>query len=194
MYNVYLNAFTNSVRQYQETQSKDTIKKAVFYGVKIINLREKPKCLTRGIAENNFQFGSIVKDMIGLLTPKEFMEIFPITKDFRGHKRQVKDYFYTRDYINTLDSNKPIRENGDPLEFLWEYTNWDISVFNVNLLGYMSDLRELDGYPSMAAEWCEMNGIKTYEMHQDHKGNNFIIKDGKVLKQIKKYPKYLKLV
>jgi hypothetical protein len=39
-----------------------------------------------------------------------------------------------------------------------------------------------------------MNGIESHTRHQDHKGNEFIIKDGKVAKAVKPRPKYLKLV
>ena len=197
-YDLYLNAFERAVRKYKDTPDlgnrKDYVKQAIFYGVKAVNTKDKPKYLTREAAENNFQFGSIVKSMIGLLTPDEFIKIFPIRKEYDGNKWQTKDYFYTRDYINTLDPNKPIREQEDPLMFLWEYTNWDITLFNVNLMGYLSDLRRLEGYPSMAAEWAEMNGIETHTAHQDHKGNEFIIKDGKALKLRKPRPKHLKLI
>lgn len=193
-YNLYLDAFINSVKQYADSKAKDDIKRAVFYGVKATNLKEKPKHLTREAAESNFQFGSIIKDMIGLLTPGEFMTIFPIEKEYKGHKWGMKDYFYTRDYINTLDPNKTIAEQEDPLMFIWEYTNWDITEFNVNLMGYLSDLRQLEGYPSLATEWAEMNGIETFTVHQDQKGNKFIIKDGKAAKLNKPMPKYLKVV
>lgn len=39
-----------------------------------------------------------------------------------------------------------------------------------------------------------MNGIETFTVHQDQKGNKFIIKDGKVAKLNKPIPKYLKVV
>ncbi len=196
-YGLYLNAFCSAIKQYAaapDITKKDYIKQAVFHGVKAINLKEKPQYLTREEAESNFQFGSVVKDMMGLLTPGEFITIFPIEKEYKGHKWGMKDYFYTRDYINTLDPNKTIAEQEDPLMFIWEYTNWDITEFNVNLMGYLSDLRQLEGYPSLATEWAEMNGIETFTAHQDQKGNKFIIKDGKVAKLNKPIPKYLKVV
>lgn len=197
-YELYLNAFQDAVSQYKETpgskEKKDLIKKAAFHGVKFINLTEKPKYLTREAAENNFNMVSIVKDIIGLLTPSEFMEVFPIRKDFKGHKWETKDYFYTRDYIKTLDINKPIGEQEDTLNFLWEYVNLDITLFNVNLMGFLSDLRQMEGYPSIAEEWAYINGIETHTMHQDNKGNDFIIVNGKVAKARKPKPKHLRII
>ena len=93
-YNLYLTAFQNSVQKYAENPDlnsrKDYIKRAVLYGVKAVNAKERPKYITMESAEDNFQFISIINSMIGLLTPKDFMEIFPITKDFKGHKWGLK--------------------------------------------------------------------------------------------------------
>lgn len=196
-YDLYLNAFHNTVNQYAEAPNihdrKMHIKRAVFYGVKAIILKEKPKYITRQIAELNFQFGSTIRLLIGLLTPSEFMTIFPIEKEYNGHKWGFKDYFYTRDYINTLDPSKPIGQE-EALHFIWEYHNWDITEFNVELMGYLSDLRQLEGYPSLAEEWAEMNGIETHTVHEDDKGNTYIIKDGKTLKLGKPRPRHLRVV
>ncbi|GAB6151770.1 hypothetical protein JCM17380_05200 [Desulfosporosinus burensis] len=35
--------------------------------------------------------------------PYESVNLLPIRKDYRGHKYESKDYFYTRDYIKGLD-------------------------------------------------------------------------------------------
>jgi len=55
---------------------------------------------------------------LGWLTPSEFMTISPIEKEYNGHKWGFKDYFYTRDYINTLDPSKPIGQE-EALHFIW---------------------------------------------------------------------------
>ena len=74
--------------------------------------------------------------------------MFPIDKDYKGNKWGLKDYFYTRDYINGLEQDKPIGE--EILKFLWEYQNKDITDFNVCCMEAMSNLRKLDGLPSLA--------------------------------------------
>ncbi|NLZ48851.1 MAG: phage infection protein, partial [Clostridiales bacterium] len=59
---------------------------------------------------------------------------------------------------------------------------------------YLSDLRRLNGYLSLAEEWAEMNGIETYTVHEDEKGNAYIIKNGKTIKLGKPRPKHLKVI
>lgn len=144
--------FNNAQRQLQDNRNKELIKKTVFNGVKMIVTGQGENLKNYDDTETQFQLISHVKSLIGYLTPREFMQLFPIRKDFNGHKWQSKDYFYTRDYIEKLDPNIPIDEQEDPLMFIWEYANWDITEFNVNLMGYLSDLRQLEGYPSLATE------------------------------------------
>ncbi len=200
MFFLYLTALKNTTQAYQggfqSGHQQDLIKRAAFYGVKVVNLIRKPEFITREIADSNFQIASITKEFIGLLTPGEFVEIFPIRKDFNGHKWESKDYFYTRDYINTLDQDTPIKEQEEVLAFLWEYTNWEVSEFTVSLMGFMDDLRRLDGLPSLGEEWAEINGIKTYEKYKDGDGNEFIVDDGKTVKLCKPKPRvrHLKVI
>lgn len=197
---LYFKAFRNSLKEYHEdageTDKRMISYKVIFYGVKAVNTLPEEESITRKDAELNFQISSIVKNLVGTLTPKEFMQMFPIQKEFKGHKWQMKDYFYTKEYIQTLEANKPIRESEDPLMFLWEYTNWDITMFNLKLMRHMSDLRELDGHQSLAMEWAEMNGLKTYTSHTDPKGKEYLLdrEKGKTIKVKKKYPRHLKLV
>lgn len=186
LHDIYLDAFTNSVNEYaaeapEFENRKDHVKKAIYYGVKTVTTKEKTINLTKKKAENNFQFASIVKDLIGTLTPGEFENLFPIKKEYDGKKYQSKDYFYTKKYLDTLDPDKPINESEDPLEFLWEYQNWDITIFTVRIMGYMSDLRQLDGYPSISEEWADKEGvIKSPSIYRNNKDERFIVRSGKV--------------
>ena len=168
--------------------------KSVFHGVKFITTTPEGDYTTREQAVRNFQFISLIKDLVSLLTPEQFIEIFPIEKVFDGEKYQTKDYYYTRSYIDSMDPLEPI--GGEALKFLWDYANPDIRIFNLKSMSAMSDLRELDGYPSMGEEWADMNGVPTHNIHQDAKGNKIIIVDGKPMKlnRPKQLPSYLKLV
>ena len=59
----------------------------------------------------------------------------------------------------------------------------------------MSDLRRLEGYPSIASEWADMEGIKTMTLHEGVNGKDFFIDEqGKVIKINKNRPKHLKVV
>lgn len=194
---LYLKAWDRALKEYTENPDVANriqyIQRLVFYGVKFVITSPGKEHTTREQAEQDFQFVSIIKSLVGLLRPVEFMQIFPIKKDFKGHKYEMKDYFYTRDYINTLDPNKPIGE--EALMLLWEYTNKDIEIFNINSMLALSKLRQLDGYPSIANEWADMNEIKTHTLHTGVNGKEFFINDkGKTLRVTKKRPRYLKVV
>lgn len=189
--------FTNAQKQLEvisPDKNKHYTKKAIYHGIKMINIdQEETNTLEK--AETQFQLISHIKSLIGSLTPSEFMQLFPIKKDYDSHKWGTKDYFYTRGYIEKLDPNISIDEQEDPLMFLWEYVNDDIESFNIRSMLALSKLRQFMGHPSLGEEWADMNGIETHTMHQDQKGNNFLIdKQGKVLKAAKQRPRHLRLV
>lgn len=154
------------------TDAEAAIKKYILLGVKNIITRHEPEVITMKLAELYLQEMQLITSAMASITPKEFMQLFPITKDFDGHKYQFKDYFYTRDYVNKLPQDKPIGENIH--HFLWEYMNHDITEFLVKLMETVSNLRKLEGLPSLAEQWAADNGIKTYTIYTDHKGNQFL--------------------
>lgn len=179
----------------KDTTNRTVSKKAVYNGIKMILTDSQDNLKSQDRVEHQFQIISLVKNVIGNLTPNEFMQLFPIKKEYDGHKWETKDYFYTRDYINNLDINTPIDEQEDPLMFLWEYVNDDIESFNIRSMLALSKLRQFMGHPSLGEEWADMNGLETHTMHQDQKGNKFLIdRQGKVLKAAKPRPRYLRVV
>lgn len=112
---IYKKAYTSTLKAYQIGQDTlPIIKKAIFYGVKMINTM-KDEILDEDLIYNFKLINSII-DMMSTITPKEFINIFPIKKDYKGYKFDTKDYFYTMDYLKTLDLDTPI---GDKiLDFL----------------------------------------------------------------------------
>ena len=194
---LYLNAF-NRVLEECDKQPKDLkpiFKKLITYGVRVVNTKRKPETLLIDEIEYDFKFANLVKICMAALTPKEFIQLFPITKEFNGHKWQTKDYFYTRDYIGTLERDKPIGEE-EILNFLWEYTNRDITMFNVQFMCCLSDIRRIEGQPGLMEQWAEDNGVKTYKMYTDNKGKKCLLnkETGKIERVKRKVPKYIKAV
>lgn len=192
-YPLYLNAFINALEEYKENldqNQKADPTKIIFYGVKLINSMPEPE--DREGVLNDFQLATAITDCIAELTPREFTNVFPINKDFKGHKYELKDYFYTRDYLDGLEMDEPI---GDKVfEFLWEYHNWDITHFVLNKIGYMSDLRQYDGHLSMMEEFMASQGMATANTFKNSKGEVLYVRNGKleVLKKMKH--KFLKLI
>jgi len=172
---VYERAYSRLLEQYRNNpaDAKATIKKLVFLGVKRIITRHEPEIITKELADLYFQNMQVIMGAMALLMPKEFMQMFPITKDYDGHKYQFKDYFYTRNYVNQLPQDEPI---GDKIhDFLWEYSNHDITEFMVKLMETVSNLRRLEGLPSLAEQWAADNGISAYTLHTDSRGRQFLI-------------------
>ncbi len=200
--NMYISAFIstlqssidrNGLSESFEEIDFDTRKKSVFYGMKYINGIDLD-IFDHGSLPNIFSLISSIKNMISTLTPREFQTIFPIDKEYDGEKYEMKDYFYTRRYIEKIGEDKPIGE--DALEFLWEYTNIDVMVFEVQTLSVMSAIRRAEGGKGLMEEYLEEQGVTTHTMTEDDKGNKFLTNNdtGEVQRVKKPKPRYLKVI
>ncbi|MFD1179660.1 hypothetical protein ACFQ3W_25635 [Paenibacillus puldeungensis] len=160
----------------------ETHKKLVFWGVKLFGRgRAKPKTIEE--AALIFNTHTLIFDLIGLMTPRQLMTLFPIDKDYDGDKYQTKDYFYTMDVCIKHGLDTKI---GDAFDFLWDYQNWDIAGLVVEHLSITSDIRKFEGYPGLLEEFAAKNGLKTYQMREMNGStvlieNLVITEDGKVL-------------
>ncbi|SHI91786.1 hypothetical protein [Parasporobacterium paucivorans] len=156
--------------------TKDNIKKLVYLNVKYVGAVNRAK---REEYDISFYEKSPIKrldilnatlDLMGLLTPAELMEIFPICKEYDGERYGVKDYFSTMEAIKELGTDKPI--GSDSFSFLWDYRNMDVSRFLVELMSNMELMRMYQGKQSF------MDYIMNMEPEQKEK----------------KLPEYLKLL
>lgn len=197
-FGLYLDAFVRTLKEIEVDKEEDTdvIKRAVFYGIKALNSTNEEGYMTEEEILNELHLITGINTLIGALTPNEFMNVFPISKEYDGDKWGVKDYFYTRKYIDSLDRNKPIGTERDAFNFLWEYHNYDTKEFLVRTLMRLSDFKKLQGEPSLAEEFAEENDIKMYKMYKDDKGNKFMLdpETGKTTKVRKPIPRHLKVV
>lgn len=191
---LYLEAVGKQTEKYKKTQSKDDLKKLIFYGVMAISKTIKFKNDDSRFRIMRFDFISLINLYIGKLTPTEFMQMFPIKKDYDGKRWEVKDYFYTMEEINKMVKDEPI---GDKVEeFLYDYHNDTIRYYSVEFMSSISDMRILKGEKGIFEEWAEDNGISISTMHKTAKGKEFMIdgKTGKSFKVKKVHPRYLKIV
>src|SRR5690625_3685810 len=159
--------------------------------VKVI--KSLPRELTYDQSVYAFHLTNSIQQIMSQLTPKEFINIFPITKDYKGYKWDIKDYYSTMEYVNKLDQSRPIGEEID--KFLREYMNEEINRFSIAILRLMSSIRRYEGKLTIAEEWASENKIETYQKHKDNKGNEFLLdKMGRTQKITKPRPKHLKVV
>lgn len=199
-YDLYMRAYTRELDEFTEAveagetpETKPVIIRLVHYGVKAIINKKELDYIDRIEREAHFNSILAIRTMMATLTPNEFMRVFPIEKDYKGHRWGFKDYFYTKAYIQGLDSNKPIGENID--EFLWEYHNWDIAEFVVRSMSCISDLRRLDGQSTFMDDFVETMDIDTLSLYTDDQGKQFIVdKYGRTSRVAKPRPRHLKLI
>lgn len=120
-YALYSTAFINQLKsadvRYKtvEQYDKDTLKKLILLGVKTVVAIESRK-KDKDSLTLLFSIISFVNSLMELLTPREFETIFPIDKVYDGERWEMKDYFYTRKYIEEFGIDKIIGKDID--EFL----------------------------------------------------------------------------
>lgn len=134
----------------------------------------------------------ITTNMLSILTPTEFMNLFPITKVYDGKKYGLKDYYSTMEYIKTLPQDKPITPERIN-EFLMEYYNPDIEILMVDAMMAASNMMRQETGEGLV----EKMGIPAVEIHEGTNGQKYVIDENGKSKPViekKKRPKYLKLV
>ncbi len=195
---LYLQAFVNTNQKAVEkgAYTHDDIKKLVFCGIRYVNIQRAHDTGTLEEAEGFYKFITAISDFIGYLTPNEFMSVFPVSKEYDGHKYECKDYFYTMKYLNTLERDKPIKEqssdNGSVIDFLWEYHNWEIRRFAVTLITSLSRLQKLQGQPTVTDKLFDMLSIESLTLYESN-GKQFLLNtNGKTVAVYKPLPRYLK--
>lgn len=141
---------------------------------------------TKTLKESQATFDLIdaLFSVMGCIKLKNFVTIFPITKEYDGEKWQSKDYFYTIDVLSKMDWDKPIgRDN--MYDLLWDYQNDDLREVCVEFTCAMSAIYRSQTGKGITEEWCDEIGIPTYSIDN----TNGIMRDnqtGKVTKIKKK--------
>ena len=177
-------------------QCRDNLKRAVFYAVKYFSLERidrrhstEPRTLEQVNAD--FSLLECVKMLMGQLTPRELMSMFPIRKEYDGEKWGCKDYFYTIERLKDFDLDAPLGDKG--LEyFLWCYWNDDLFAFYAVAFSIISNMYKAQTGEGILEKWCEDQGIGTYTINQE-KG---IIQDNQTgeIHKLSKKPSHLKIV
>lgn len=106
------------------------------------------------------------------MTPYEFMQIFPVDKQYGGEKSGIKDYFSVIKTINSYGINRKIE---NPEQFLMEYMNSDTDKFIIGVLncasrmyrGYTGHSMMMDGMESCGMEYTAYNSDFTRVTHYD---------------------------
>jgi len=199
---LYLKAAERTIASFLSEQKMDKpagqsieeiLKKTVFYLIRYINTKPKTDFTTMEDVEAALSLQTLALQFIAQMTPKQFLNIFPIRKFYKGSKYSTKDYYTTKKMLSKVDMNSPI---GDKvIDFLWDYANDDIEEFLVRYMVTVSKLRRFEGKPSLAEEMAKELGLKTYRLYQSSNGKKFLLdeKTGRTIR-VKERPKHLKLI
>lgn len=196
---LYLNAFINEIekanKKYETAREYDldTLTKIIWTSVKMISALE-PTNDGQVLLESGLPLLTFINGSMSLLKPKEFERIFPIDKEYDGEKYDMKDYFYTRKYIDEFGEDRVI---GDEIEeFLWEYQNRTIRIYMVKTLKIMSSIRRFETGKGIMEGFLEEQGVPTYTMHEGVDGKQYIENNqtGEISEVKKPRPRYLRVV
>lgn len=119
---------------YKVSPNHENYKKFVYWGIRYL-----PHCETDN-AEEKFAYISIVKDCLKKITYGEFVQMFPIDKEYDGAKLEMKDYYSTMKYLDGKFVDSYIEE---PLELIFEYNNWYIIEFGVAVMSVTSEMHKI---------------------------------------------------
>lgn len=108
---------------------------------------------------------SLISSIVGLYTPREFMRLFPIQKDYDGEKSGIKDYFYCMNYITEIGLDYPIGDKAS--EFLMEYWNRDINFYMVTWMDIVSAMDVIQTGRDHMLDFFKENGLHFRTMHQE---------------------------
>lgn len=130
--NAFINTLASSVELTRsgsiESLDLDTRIKLSLYGVKSINETDiKTFDFDYVALVGTIDLISSINSIMGTLTPRELLTVFPIAKEYDGEKYGFKDYFYTKKFIEEFGVDKVIGE--EMTRFHWDYHNQELMKF-----------------------------------------------------------------
>lgn len=160
--------FKASLTKHLKSPTSETRKNVVYWAVRCVPLLDD--------LEDKEVLIQLVDMQLKKMTYRDLVNIFPITKFYKGDKWDTKDYFYTINYIKEHGGLDAYIE--DPFNMIWDYQNKYIRKFGVKWMDYVNNkMQESTGIDLFEAFFY------TDEFAKDSKGNLISVnKQGKVCK------------
>ena len=191
---IHLKATFRSYKRFMESQDRTDLLKAVNHGVRCADTDD---IRAASFELRNIVFSSVMY-ILGQITPRELMQVFPVSKEYDGHRWECKDYFYTMKELKAHGLDKPLGGGREGvLGILWDYMNDTTRMFLVGYTGVMSDIYRMETGKGIMETWLEENGVKPRIIHTDERTGKQYLYDGetgKTMPVTKKRPRYLKLL
>ncbi len=151
----------------------DNLKQYVYLCTKIVSkLDDVWNTNNPETIEAGFDTIEFVSHVLQYFTPCEFMQMFPVRKDYDGHKYGAKDYFSTMKAIKEIGLHEKL---GDSVEhFLFAYCNDDIDDYMVTWMGIVNRMHQLHGGRDILVEFMEEQGVYPQTFHKE---NGYLVDD-----------------
>lgn len=156
----YGNKVKEAKNEAEKTKAREQLlEKYIFFGIKCFGVWSEEikhiKKVPDKTLKKMFEQYSRLMDHIELVTPRQFIQWFPVSKEYDGERWESKDYFYTMAVINDAGIDKPIEEG---FHFLWDYQNKDTKNFLVNYTSIISEMRKRETGLSLMDEFLNYKG------------------------------------
>ena len=178
---------------------RSELKKAVYGFVRSLNMVD---C---GDADSKYKiYYQSILSIMGAMTPREFMETFPVTKDFNGHKYGAKDYFSVMEGIKSqYPLDIPIMFDGDDAHetmfmFLMNYSNIHTDELTISIMMNISDMHRMKTGRYILDDFMVSQGkepLKKHYLVRKPNGKEFLVdEDGNEEPVRRSKPRYLREV
>ena len=181
-----------------ELVDRSELKKAMYGFVRTLNMVDS------GDADDKFGIYQSILSIMGAMTPREFMETFPVTKDFNGHKYGAKDYFSVMEGIKSqYPLDKPIMFDGDDAHetmfmFLMNYSNVHTDELTISIMMNIGDMHKKKTGRDMLDDFMLSQGkepLKKHYLVKKSNGKEFLVdEDGNEEPVRRSKPRYLREV
>ena len=99
---------------------------------------------------------SMLDETLKQLTPLQFAQVFPITKEYKGHTLGSKDYYTVTDWIGeNVGWNNKI-PNG--IEFLLEYLNINVQLTAVRIMNILGKFHQRQTGSDLLIDFLKSQG------------------------------------
>ena len=149
-------------------------KQLLFFGIRFFNRSyrnlENSDRETLGAA---LSISEYLLRLMGSLTPRELITIFPISKTYDGAKYETKDYFSTMEELREIGLDNPITHD-KAFILCMDYQNIALNFFAVNKMGVIDQIQALQGEMGVMECFMAEKGIPVYEMATADNGQQFL--------------------
>ena len=99
---------------------------------------------------------SMLDETLKQLTPLQFAQVFPITKEYKAHTLGSKDYYTVTDWIGeNIGWNNKI---SDGIEFLLEYLNINVQLTAVRIMNILGKFHQRQTGSDLLIDFLKSQG------------------------------------